>query len=220
MADSGLIAFDWDGKKQEYVPRDEQDTFLHELRTRCEIEAGVTLGDIFRAVDADKAVKNFIACYSWCPVNEFHEEAKLPPSEPLEGDEKIIELRLEGFAEFHNEFTGRREKRKVVEGKPLRFESVWIHLTGVGENGENYSVFCTPPNDLAQIPVTLVNTCRFSLDFEELFDQPVETCYSLLEVLDAIYFDISFYGGPKQNKEFLEGLKEQIRQIDNGSEPR
>jgi hypothetical protein len=209
---NGLVAFDWDGEKREYVVEDmDERGNIVNLRSRCEIEPGTTLGDIFKAVEADVLLKDVIRFYSWCaPIDEFHEAAKLPPAEK-EGV-TIVELVLEGYAEVHT-------NRKPKEGESkMSYEKAYLHFGGTGDDGERYSVSCTPMRELADVPVRLVNTVDFRKDYvEKPFGEPMETCYSLLEVLDGIYFDISFHGGPKENEEFIEMLHERMEDIQNGT---
>ena len=210
---TGLVAFDWSGEKKEYVP-DSDPAGVVNLRSRCEIDPGVTLGEIFSAVEADPMLMDVISFYSWCkPIREFHEQAKLPPPPPKDGDVKIVEILIDAFAELHSA----RKKRKILEDKPLQFEGVWVHFSGIGEDGVNYSISYTPMNELANVPVRLSNTCTFNKDFEKMFDQPTEYTFSLLEVLDAIYWDISFYGGPQDNVAFIEKLHAISKEIEDGT---
>ena len=213
---NGLIAFDWSPEKQEYLPEELDDRGnVVNLRCRCEIEPGTTLGDIFRAVEADLILKSMIAFYSWCsPINEFHEQAKLP--KPLNTDAcgfyPIVELILEGYAGVHS------ERRPKPDEPKMRFENAYLHFGGIGVDGEHYSVSCTPMNELADVPVRLVNAIGFRKDYTEkpFGEEPLDYCWSLLDVLDAIYFDISFHGGPKQNEEFIEMLNDRVKEIQSG----
>jgi hypothetical protein len=210
---NGLVAFSWSPEKREYLPEepDERGNVVN-LRSRCEIEPGTTLGDIFKAVETDVILKDVIAFYSWCsPIDEFHAEAKKP--KPLIFDTPMVELVLEGYAEVHT-------TRKPKEGEPkMRFDGVYLHFGGIGEDGVNYSISCTPMYELADVPVRLVTTVDFRKDYKDrpFGEEPLEYCYSLLDVLDAIYFDISFHGGPKENKEFIEMLNERMEEIESGS---
>ena len=204
---------EWNSDTLEYAPDLAPKSQIINLRTRCEIEPGVTLGDIFQAVQDDKTLMDFIAQYSWCwAIQEFHDEAKLPPHETI--DTKIVEILIEAYSELH---TARKGKKTFPE-KPMSFNGVWLHFTGIGEDGVHYSISCTPMNELANVPVRLSNTCTFDKDFERLFEQPCEYCFSLLDVLDAIYFDISFHGSPSQNKEFIQGLKGMVDEINEHPE--
>ena len=93
---------------------------------------------------------DFIAQYSWCrAIQEFHDEAKLPPPENIET--RIVEIVIEAFSELHVA----RKGKKVFADKPMSFNGVWLHLTGIGEDGEHYSISCTPMNELANVPVRL-----------------------------------------------------------------
>ena len=208
----GLVAFDWDGDKQEYVP--DTDPHPHgnivNLRSRCEIEDGVTLLEIFRAVDDDPLLMDFIGCYSWCSaIKEFHDQALLPPPEPKEGDVKMVALEVQAYGEFHRSY-------KDKHGPPV-FNGIWWDFTGLGSDGINYSVSYSPMNELADVPVRIKPCITFTKDHlpEEMLP-PATITISLLEFLDAIYFDISFHGGPKENKEFLEKLHGMVTEIEEG----
>jgi hypothetical protein len=76
--------------------------------------------------------------------------------------------------------------------------------------------------DLADLPVVLVPGTRI-LDMRStdgvLVPIEFETDFSLLEVLDAIYDDISFHGGPSENAAFLEEIQETVQRIKDGEEP-
>ena len=51
-----------------------------------------------------------------------------------------------------------------------------------------------------------------------MFNLPCEYSFSLLEVLDCIYDDISFHGSPSDNKKFIENLKEMVDEINEHPE--
>jgi hypothetical protein len=48
----------------------------------CHIDAVVTLGDMFRAVEQDAELRQFLEECSWCNVAAFHGEARKSSSEP------------------------------------------------------------------------------------------------------------------------------------------
>ena len=48
------------------------------LRCACHIDADVTLGDIFRAVEQDLELLRFLQEWSWCNIDAFHSEARTP----------------------------------------------------------------------------------------------------------------------------------------------
>jgi hypothetical protein len=90
----------------------------------------------------------------------------------------------------------------------------------------NYSVSYSPMWKLADLPVRLNKT----FDVYEPFDtnnpkkRPEKLLtatreYTLLEVLDAIYWDISFMGGPEDNANFIERMNDEMDQIKSGEVP-
>jgi hypothetical protein len=226
---NGLVAFDWDGEKQEYVPDPNPHPTgnIINLRTRVEIEPDVTLGDVFNAVEADVPLMNFIALYSWCaPIHEFHAAAKIP-REPFieasefvldeyctlvpvhEGEEDpIVEVVVKAFGEFHKNWW-------LVFAS---FEGIWWHFSGTAKSGQSYGISYTPMNELVNATVKIDPLIQFDSNFNKMDDilPPATITCSLLEFLDCIYYDISFHGGPKENKAFIEELTGMADDIKSG----
>src|ERR1044071_9426246 len=89
---NGLVAFDWNSEKQEYLPDPKPHPAgnIINLRTTVELEQGITLGDVFRAVEADEMLMDMISFYSWCaPIREFHAAAKIPRKPFVEATEFV-----------------------------------------------------------------------------------------------------------------------------------
>jgi hypothetical protein len=228
----GLVAFDWDSEKQEYVPDPEPHPAgnIINLRTRVELEPGVTLGDVFRAVEADELLCDVISFYSWCkPIREFHAAAKIPrepfvaASEfvmseygtlvPVNENEEdpIVQVTLEAFGEFHRNYEDKNG--------PPSFEGVWWHFDGTAKSGQRYGISCTPVNELVDAVVKIEPLIHFSKSYEKMDDvlPPATITCSLLDFLDCIYWDISFHGGPTENKEFIEHLEGMVDEIKAGT---
>jgi len=208
LTKNGFVAFEWDSDLKQTVPVLKEASNIINLRSRCEIEDGVTLGDFFRAVQADPDLLEFISLYSWCgSLEEFHSQAQLPriPAKP-DDETELVSVILEPFGEL---YTDRRKPEALPE-----FHGVSQHFSGIGKDGIHYSISCTPMNQLAHLPLKLSTTLVFSKDFKENFS--AEYSFSLLEVLDGIYWDISFYGGPSDNEAFVESLKEMMDEIESG----
>jgi hypothetical protein len=70
----GVQALKWDGDVRQYVEQ-KISSALHVLRCACHIDADVTLGDIFRAVEQDPELVRFLQEWSWCNIDAFHSEA-------------------------------------------------------------------------------------------------------------------------------------------------
>ena len=210
LTKQGLIPFEWDGDKQEYVPMLKGENSLHLLRNRCEIEPGVTLGDLFDAVSRDEDLMDFIARYSWCrAIDAFHAEALRPPNvtEPTEADADLVEIVIEMFGEVHRNYQD--------ASKPDTFEGIYPHISGIDAKGESWGISFMGMNELAALPLRLIPTITFSKNFETMF--VAEYSMSLLEVLDAIYWEISFHGGPEDTAKLKDSLIQAVEEIKAGT---
>lgn len=227
----GLFVYTWDGDQKKTIrhPPNPKRIFTH-LRDACEIVDGTTLGDIFKAVDALPRLKKFIAQYSWCrAIDQFHAQAQEPMRSEDNNPMDYLEI---GFdIELH------RFKTTVVDGKPKE----WIttidespDFVGIGpppegeahcnrpEGKTSYSVSYTPMYDLVDLPVKLNKEIvilepwdkKLGNKRKELVRATRE--FVLLEVLDCIYWDISFHGGPADNADFVEEMKRRVEEIDSG----
>lgn len=249
IAKDGIFVHRWKSKTGTYVrKRAKKIEILKYLRDRCEIAPGVTLGEIFKAVDRYKLLKLFISQYSWCgSLEQFHAQAE----EPMRVDEDVVKLDyleiyhhpdVNSSSEKIKHKNGMREKITVVDfesypsfhgiGDPETDDMIdpndAVDMLTQGKKKINYSVSYSPMWELADVPVVL----KKEFDVYEKFDstrhnrnnrpQKLMTAtreYTFLEVLDAIYWDISFMGGPDDNKEFLEGMKERLDEVKSGLVP-
>lgn len=218
ISKNGLFRLDWSSKKREYIKRKVKKAHvLMCLRSACEIEEGTTLRDIFNIVDQYKLLKTVISHYAWChQIDEFHAQAKEPYSYKDENsDEKIDYLEVLWHTD-HQQYDD-----ETTFGISTEFHGVG---TMAGEP-TCFSVSCTPMQDLADLPIKLNKQVKIYSVWKlgkrvKEFPQEMITatnCFSLLEVLDAIYYDISFYGGPAENREFVEEMKETVEGIKNGT---
>lgn len=198
------------------------------LYDACEIEDDVTLGDIFTMVESYMYLEIFIGEIARCPIQDFHAQAK-EPVEIKDTKEKIDYLEIIQSAEvFDMSENDKREyfkKNGNVTGfnpEKSKFFDTNIDFGGVGPHpdrpGETiaYSVSYTPVNQLIHLPVKLNTSCRVLSQSVrgpcvELFT--ATRAYTLLDVLYAIYFDISFVGGPEDNKAFMADMKQRVEMI-------
>ena len=179
------------------------------LREYCEIADGVTLGDIFNIVDALPKLKSFISQYSWCcEIDEFHHQAKeaIPVDNKTPEDEPLAYLRV------YWHVSAQQHKKVNYFGMSPSFD-------GIGTGGTHYSVSYSPMYELAHLPVKLdtdfvIHRKQVSSTGEKILYK-ANACFSVMEVLDAIYDDISFVGGPDDNKAFIENMKEKIKKYND-----
>ena len=194
ISKGGLKESVWDQERQKYtvIPVDPLRVFA-KLRMSCFVEDDVTLLDFINIVDEIKPLKLFISQYSWCrAIDEFHAQAR----EPMRTDENPIlylEVRwLKSCGEHYpsTDFVG-------FAKEPPGYE--FPDGTGM----VRYSVSYTPLYNLADAKLRL---------------NPIhngKTLYfTFLDVLDAVYDDISFMGGPQDNVEFLEEMKSRMEEFE------
>jgi hypothetical protein len=198
------------------------------LRHECRIAEGTTLRDLFEMVDSYNFLKLFISEYAWCrAIDEFHEEARLEPSpdeEPLEYVEVYWHPNIEHFQEKRKHPGGTRERIKSYDfSLNAGFHGVRPVITEddkMGDRGDgkiHVSVSHCPVNQIAYVPL------RLNEEFK-IWDKPPSNdiilrskrSYTLLEVLEAIYWDISFDGSPSQRDAFVEELRGMVDEIKSG----
>jgi hypothetical protein len=200
-----LLTVKWnpDKKKdEEYVAKH---PLLH-INSTCEFDEGVTLKTIMNLVASDELLTKVVAFYSSVNnIEDFHKEVnkkctkKAKEVDYLEiyrsGD--IFDGELSSWTDWHGVNT--KEKCKYCGKKD------WP------DHGHYISYSYTPVNEVAHLPIRLNE--RFILRENEKVVLDVNQKFTLIEVLNAIYYDISFHGGPKDRDKFLGEMNEQVKKI-------
>lgn len=220
-----FVVSTWNGEIREYeesIPDD--DHILALLSDSCEIDSGVTLKDIFAIVERYPSLVSFIRDYSKCfHIDEFHEAAKEPQVEKEEFDHIIDYLEVYKF--WHvNEY-----KKKISFSINEEFHGIGHYIKDTEHrkagDAERFSMSYSPMNEIAHYEVRLNSNVSLYSPYnhkapkrsEERLLIEGETYFTLLEVLNAIYYDISFVGGPEDNKAFLEKMRERVDEIKDGT---
>jgi hypothetical protein len=190
----GFQALQWDADVKQYLEQSIP-TALHVLRCECHIESGVTLGDIFQAVEQDRELVRFLEEWSWCDVQAFHAEAGKPTSKP--SDLEYIEI------------------AKYFEWNAWGAQET-VDVSGIGEPNEDGGTHCgldfTPVNELVHLPVRLRPQMQIHKDHKRLGEAPCT--FTLLDVLGEIYWEISFYGSPDERDRSRAELQESMSEVD------
>lgn len=194
---TGFRKTEWDSSVRQYVDVPIR-SILHELRYACEIEEGVTLGDIFTAVGESEALCLIIGEWSWCNCEAFHKEIKKPG---IPSDLKWIEISR--CAEIEQDGT---------------FQ---VNLNVSGRDGTDtfWGIDFTPINELRDLPVKLSEKLQV-VDFrgEEFKREELKNdCFSLLDVLGELYFEVSFHGSPEDRNEKMGELMDAVKAIKDGT---
>lgn len=200
-----LVRQEWNGKTKSY---EEFPVRVQDLRSVVSVEPGVTLGQIFALVAAHEEIKIAVAEYAWCGwIDEFHDAALLPREEE-KGDAKLVKLVVSAYGEL-NDWGGKTEFQLST------------NFGAEDATGDHWGISYSPMQTIAHLPVVIDEefVVRRWVKDEELRIVEVfraTRSFTLLEFLDAIYFDISFHGGPKDNAAFLEELGQCINEIESG----
>lgn len=212
LSKEGMWRNYWDSETREYlkIPVENEEVFRR-LRDACEIEDGMTLLDIMRIVESNDILKMFIGEFSWCPdIDDFHVQVnETIRSKEIDPDYDDNMEYLEVYWETHY------HKNKSFSLSP-GFHG-WGYDPELEREG-GYAIEFTPLYDLADYPVKLNKEIKvYVLDPKNtnvVFEGTQH--YSLLDVLDAIYFEVSFVGGPEEVAEMRRSLMDTVEGIKSG----
>jgi hypothetical protein len=186
--DRQQIVFNKDGLSSMDGPIDDPMSYLMHP---CRLSDGLTLMDVFRFVDRHELLKVFLSFYSWCKdIDDFHQLAK----QPVTNSSDLFYLEISKWFQVKKDYF-----------------KYWQELTGIGKvydpeiygdkvpESESYGVEMTPVNELVHLPLRTKNTIEYE-------GEDYTTEYSLLDILDSIYDEISFLGGPEDIEKIREEL--------------
>lgn len=192
----GIQALNWDSGVRQYVEQKIR-SGVHVLRCACHIGAGVTLGDIVRAVEQDRDLVRFLEQWSWCDVEAFHFEARKPAT-------AISAL---SYIEIAKHFEWDDHEAQET-----------IHVSGIrqpdADGVTHYGLDFTPVNELAHLPVRLRPDMEILRNHKKLGEAPCK--FTLLDILGEIYWEISFYGSPEHRDRKRAEWQESVREIEEG----
>lgn len=188
----------------------------------CAVEEELTLGDIFKYVSEHELLQDVIAMYSWCSgIEEFHRAALLPLAKE-DDDEKLWHLEIARYVSIYATKNGYFNYQPDFIGVGELSKDLVAHYKEHGlelPDSQTYGIGMTPPNELVHLPVHCETDMEFSFvnkQYKVVEKKKAKTFYTLLDLLDAIYFEISFYGGSPQEiqevKEEVQGRIESIRE--------
>jgi hypothetical protein len=137
-----------------------------------------------------------VGSYAWnFWMDEFHAAAndvpKLSAFNPSD-DDPIEYLAVDSWLEFNDEdFTH------------------WVGLHGMSLKGTSYSLSFTPVQNLAHLPIRLENNTKVLRDHKHVDTK--DYSFTVLEVLEAVYYEISFHGSPEDAEAEGETLSQSVR---------
>ncbi|RDJ35429.1 MAG: hypothetical protein DWQ19_11475 [Crenarchaeota archaeon] len=180
------------------------------------LDEELTFADVLNYVKDNELLSKFIANYSWCnAIDIFHKQVN--EVHPLDEKEKLWHLKIDRTCRFYKGI----DKYLCVE--PANFHAVGeiseqskSLYQGEIPDYETYSVSMTPMWELAHLPFELdedliIRWLNKNYGIEK--DLVCQFPYKLIDFLDSIYWDISFYGGPEESDKLKEELNEVIEEV-------
>ena len=178
---------------------------LDHLYDYCELDEEVTLKHIFELVANHQALKALISIYSTCQhINAYHALARV-------ATEKITDLHYLEISDIAEIWT--RKKRTWANLGYPDFHGIGDTVDG----NDGYAIEFTPVNEIVNLPIRIKKEFRIIRYGEQVIRPTVlfkgKRKYTLFEILDTIYDEVSFHGTPSKAATFLGDLTEQVRKI-------
>lgn len=174
------------------------DPFMY-LTAKCDVDNDVLLSHIFDLVERHVVVCDFIRFYSWCNhIHDFHEFGKIPCGQKDEFERNLQFLSIYRHPAWQGNFFDWSPNLHAMG-------TVEDELVGCG-------IELSPINQIVDLPVTLEK----SISVQGCADS-METDYSLLDILDAIYWEISFFGSPSEAEKVREEISTRVKQISDST---
>ncbi len=191
-----------DRKMDAYDVTDRAPSFLFQ---ECTVDDDVTLRDVFLILQRDVDLYDTIF-QNWCKeiVTEAFENPAKPRDNDGPGQIDYVEL-------CWNLDIDREENTLTFGGFPS------FHGYGTWDDGTPgpWGVDFSPASTLLDYPLKLNDEIR-------VIDGAIQTYkgaqFTLGQILYGIIWELSFFGGPKEQREAMQSLEETMRRIDNGEE--
>jgi len=217
-----LLATVWDKKQKQDV--DITNQLFDKLYDHCEIEDGVLLKDIFILVNAHTNTLSGLLTQSPTWLKEIIDEG-LNSTIQSKNDSKIEWLELSHCAEINNYYD---KNRKDLDD--------YVSFNGVGDppdeehyknwpvgQKERYALDFSPAYELINFPLKLNKNCKIydnckvsKKEYKHEVVLEVNREFKLIDILRAIFWEMSFMGGPKDRDVKSVEIMKSIDDIDSG----
>jgi hypothetical protein len=214
---SGFKTLEWDSETRSY--KEEKWNPLEALRHGVtKVEEDVNLGDIILLVAHDEMLRVFFTFYSSCPVDKFAQA--------------VLDARAAGATVPSDvDFCGVSMSVEIDHRLPNRYKDLANHeLTvscdfhGIKVGGaDNYGLSLSSVQEVCQLPFRLEDrslvceTDQRTGSYQMRRTEDLHYCPSLLELLDAILFEISFHGSPEETAVVRDDLMGMMKEIEAGT---
>ena len=223
-----LIARSWQTDNDENGQWHELDTTdrAHEyLFAYVTLDSAVTLGDLFRLLDASPVLKQV---FRRDFAEELCDEARKGPlgAGPSDADSpegiEVLELYQQWSLDTSNQ-TYTSTQRLQLHGVGYQLEAdAPSYYRKKGERIQ-WAVSLTPLRELLALPVRVnpeVRVMEDDINAKAFNDEVLKGKHpdvTLGQVIDGVVYELSFHGGPQERAEFRSGLDDQLAEIKAGT---
>lgn len=216
---------EWDGKTRKYKYDEKQMMSLKRcLGMQVDIVRNFTFGDLLSFIRLDQAFFNdvFAANLGFCSLDDFLKEAEKPRKKEKQTDTGIRSLKIMWRTEWHDakKYPSFDMSADFVGYGPYRNE-----ITKKIED-TTWSLSFTTMNELVDLPLSTDDKLiiyRRKMDGDKPILEEIDVdkrSFTLYEMLSAIFFEISFFGNPKdrdkENKKLIAATKDVKKWKSNG----
>lgn len=225
LTPDGLLVSQWNSNTREYEVElmGEDENVLSHLRTYCEIDNDTTLWHIMDFVRKNELLCLFLAPYSWCNnIDDYHAELDKKPV--IDENDNMDHMEIYWHVMYH------KSRKDTDFGMSASFHGVGLPITKENQKEKNkdsfrgelplgfiekYSTSGLSIERMSHLKVMLdteikVYRLKRSSPAKSVCILTSKCSFSLLDVLNAIYDDISFFGAPEQRDEWVGDMHNQI----------
>jgi hypothetical protein len=200
----GFKCFEWDSDQRCNVEV-EFDSICCLREVVTQIDEDVTLGDIVTLTHNDEFLRGFIGAYSSCNVDLYYNELQEgvnAPSKKIQYATMCVNIEI----------------TKHKTGDHLKVLEVDTDLYGKGEGKERWALDLSTMREIGALPFRLEANSTVQTISNDNYKVEDEFFYSpsLLELLDTIFLDISFFGDPKEKIKQKKEIQKQYDEIKSG----
>lgn len=203
--------------------RDEEDELitgkdlLGVLRDQIEIgeNDSITLRDLFRIFEP---IKDFISAYSSIDYDAYLAELNKPIDWVKKESCPIDHIAIKWTAEYwkeYNEFNTGVDACGVDSSVPVDQHGTWEE--GAEHSKSRYwAIDAQSMNSLADMPIKLDSKFNImNFDDGKYIAQSWDRKFSLLDVVDAIFYEVSYFGLPEDRDAFMGMLGDRLEAVKN-----
>ena len=194
--------------------------FVYEdLTKQVNLSHAFTLGDVIEACMNSNVTYSILCRILRCNhIEDYYKEMKSKKSNKKDSEVEYLELYLEATKDNDGDsigwgFHGIGYKGKI--SKDIRFLAKEWDDKKKKEYRENYAIEFSPIYKLASLPIKIRPYIQVT-DYDDASVQEaisITPSITLIELLEAIFYELSWAGNPKQRDAQLKDLREKAKNI-------